>query len=140
MMKGENDMKRTLIFTLLVTLLISSLLSVGVFAVEETEVSLVPENFGISSNAATKNALIWNDDESVTAKNVALFGIALPETVHKGDSVVVHIKGVSDGDFRVWLLGAGEATCSNQYKFSEHGYTSGEFDKIIEFTFQDFIE
>lgn len=126
-------MKKLLTVLLAVALVLS--MSINVFAAEETSIALTVENYGAYTGTAA-DALIWGDN-SVTAPDNAIISIKLPEPVVEGETVVVHIKGTSDGDFRVWLLGAEEKTCSNQYKMSDHGFTTGEFEVYIELGFTD---
>ncbi len=74
-------------------------------------------------------------DGSVTSSGTS-FSVKLAEAVPDGDTVTVHIKGSSDGDFRVWLA-AGTATFSNEplWKASEQGVTTpGEFDVTFDLT------
>lgn len=80
------------------------------------------------------------DNGTVTADGISLFMMHLPENVPLGNTVVIHVKGSSDGDFRSWLMAAEntQSTFSNQWKASENGYTSGEFEKYIELTAEDF--
>ncbi len=126
-------MKKLLSVLLAVALVLS--MSINVFAVEETSIAITVENYGAYTGTAS-DALVWGDN-TVTAPDNAIISFKLPEAVVEGETVVVHLKGTSEGDFRVWLLGAEEKTCSNQYKMSDNGFTTGAFEVYIEFTFTD---
>ncbi|MBQ8623584.1 MAG: hypothetical protein IJ424_04300 [Oscillospiraceae bacterium] len=133
-------MKKLLSVLLAVALVLS--MSVTVFAADEVEIALTTDNYGTYTGTAA-DALTWGDN-SVLAPDTAIFSLKLPQAVNDGDTVVVHIKGNSEGDFRVWLLGADEAagamekTCSNQFKASNVGFTTGDFEYYIELVFQDY--
>ncbi len=127
-------MKKLLSVLLAVALVLS--MSINVFAVEEVEIPIVVESFGANTTSITADQLVW-ENGTVLANDVALFSLTLPEIVKEGETVVVHLKGTSDGDFRVWLFGAEEKTCSNQYKMSDNGFTTGAFEVYIELTFTD---
>lgn len=126
-------MKKLLSVLLAVALVLS--MTVSVLAAEEVEIPVVVENYG-AYTGTTSDALTWGDN-SVLAPDTAIFSFLLPEVVSEGQTVVVHLKGNSEGDFRVWLLGPNEKTCSNQFKASENGFTTGDFDFYIELTFTD---
>ena len=129
-------MKKLFAFTLICVMMLA--LAVGVSAdVESDVVEIVPENFGANVAATTADDLTW-ENGTVTAVDIPLFGLQLPKPIQLGETVVVKIKGTSEGDFRVWLLGAGEKTFSNQYKMSENGFVEGAFEKTIELTASDF--
>lgn len=135
-------MKRIFAIVLAAVLMLS--MSVMAFAADEVEITLDADHIGQSGAGGAETVVLA--DGSVTADEIALFCLVLPETVPAGDTVVVHIKGSSDSDFRVWLLGEGttdekgvEATFSNQWKGSENGFNApGEFEKYIELTAEDF--
>lgn len=56
-----------------------------------------------------------------------------------GKTVVVHIKGTSDSNFRVWLLDNDEVTSSRQINMSDYfRFESGEYDYLIELTTEYF--
>ena len=78
-----------------------------------------------------------NDDGTVTAIDTESISWYLPEPVAAGETVTVHVKGTSDGDFRMWLINMNEGTNSDIYKMSEHGFTSGEFDQTFTLTATD---
>lgn len=105
--------------------------------VESDTVEISAENFGDCVSSTTAEQLTWGEG-TVQAVNIPLFGLKLPKPIALGDTVVIHIKGTSAGDFRVWLLGEAEKTFSNQYKMSDGGFTSGDFDKAFELTAADF--
>lgn len=122
-------------------------LCVNVFAADETEIPLDADHVGQSSAGGVDVLTIENG--SITASTdaaIPLFSLLLPEEVPIGETVTIHIKGTSNGDFRVWLLGntysgdkGVEATFSNQWKASENGFTApGEFEKYITLTAEDF--
>lgn len=122
-------------------------LCVNVFAADETEIPLDADHVGQSSAGGVDVLTIENG--SITASTdsaIPLFSLLLPEEVPIGETVTIHIKGTSNGDFRVWLLGntysgdkGVEATFSNQWKASENGFTApGEFEKYITLIAEDF--
>ena len=78
-----------------------------------------------------------NDDGTVTAIDTESISWYLPEAVAAGETVTVHVKGTADDDFRMWLINVNEVTNSEQYKMSEHGFTSGEFDVTFTLTATD---
>lgn len=113
-------------------------LSVSAFAADEVEIPLDADHVGAGAAKAEELTIA---DGAITANEIGIFALTLPETVADGDTVVVHIKGTTDGDFRAWLLAAPDtqSTFSNQWKASENGFTApGEFEKYIELTAQDF--
>ena len=134
---------KKLVSLLLAAVMLLSVLSLSAFAADEQEIPIDVDHLG--SGAATAEEVSFSTN-SVTANGISLFAMALPQSVPIGDTVVIHIKGTSDGDFRVWLLAAGEspdkgtqATFSNQWKASENGFAApGEFEKFIELTAEDF--
>ena len=135
-------MKRLLAVILALTLALA--MTVFVSAADEIEIPLDADHVGPSSAGGAE--LLTIADGTLTADDIALFSLYLPENVALGDTVVVHIKGNSDGDFRVWLLADGETgekgveiTFSNQWKGSDNGYNApGEFEKYIELTAEDY--
>lgn len=135
------------LLTVFVAALLLLALCVNVFAEDEIEIPLDADHVGASSAGGADVLTIA--DGTITATEEAaipLFALNLPENVKLGDTITVHIKGTSDGDFRVWLLAdseteekGAEATFSNQWKASENGYTApGEFEKYIELTAEDY--
>lgn len=135
----EGIVKKLVVFTIAVILVFG--MSLNVFAeeeqIKEEKIELTAENFGDCVASMTPDKLTWGEN-TVTADGIVLFGFKLPRPVSLGETVVVNIKGSSDGDFRVWLLGASEKTFSNQYKMSDNGFESGSFDKTFALTGQDF--
>lgn len=135
-------MKKLFAIILAVALMLT--FSIIAYAADETAIPLDAAHVGESSTGGAETVTIGND--SITADSIALFDLILPEKVALGDTVVVHIKGSSDGDFRVWLLADGktdekgvEITFSNQWKGSDNGFSApGEFEKYIELTAEDF--
>ena len=132
-------MKR--IIALVLALALAMTMAMPVFAADEIEIPLDADHLDlISADEATFA------DGSVTVNEINQFAFLLPEMVDIDNTVVIHIKGTSDGDFRAWLLGAGTseekgsaATFSNQWKASDNGFTApAEFEKYIELTAEDF--
>lgn len=132
-------MKR--IIALVLALALAMTMAMPVFAADEIEIPLDADHLDlISADEATFA------DGSVTVNEINQFAFLLPEMVDMDQTVVIHIKGTSDGDFRAWLLGAGTseekgsaATFSNQWKASDNGFTApAEFEKYIELTAEDF--
>ena len=134
-------MKRLFAVILAVVMMLS--MSVMAFAADETEIPLDADHVG--EGAATVEELTIGDG-SITADQIGIFALNLPAEVPISDTIVVHIIGSSDGDFRSWLLAteaggekANQATFSNQWKASENGFVApGEFEKYIELTAEDF--
>lgn len=132
------------LFALILAAALMLTLSVIAYAADEVEIPLDADHVGESSTGGAETVTIG--DNSITADSIALFDLILPEKVALGDTVVVHIKGSSDGDFRVWLLADGktdekgvEITFSNQWKGSDNGFNApGEFEKYIELTAEDY--
>ena len=106
-------------------------------AIESDVVELTADNFGTCVASSKADDLTWGDG-TVSSGDIPLFGMHLPKPVALGETVVVTIKGTSEGDFRVWLLAESEKTFSNQYKMSENNYEDGTFDRAIELTAADF--
>ena len=122
-------MKRLLSVLLALTLVLS--MSVVSFAAEETEIALIPDNFGANTQQAS-DVVTWGEN-SVTANAIGQFSLKLPTTLVKGDTIVLHIKGTSEEQFRVWLLAAEAATAGNQWKSADAGYSgTGPFEFFIE--------
>lgn len=120
-------------------------LSTSVFAEEGNEVvgqkiELTAENFGSCVGGSTADQLTYNEDGSVLGTGIILFGFNIPEPVPMGETVVVHIKGTSESEFRVWLLGENEKTASNMFKMTaaDSGYSGGDFDKTFALTAEDY--
>lgn len=132
------------ILCVLMALMMTLALTLAVSAADETEIVLDADHVGESS--AGKAETVTIADGTITGNEIALFSLYLPENVPLGETVVVHIKGSADGDFRVWLLAQEttaekgvEVTFSNQWKASENGFTApGEFEKYIELTAEDY--
>lgn len=132
------------LFAIILAVAMMLTFSIIAYAADETEIPLDADHVGESSTGGAETVTIGNN--SITADNIALFDLILPEKVALGDTVVVHIKGSSDGDFRVWLLADGktdekgvEITFSNQWKGSDNGFSApGEFEKYIELTAEDY--
>lgn len=135
-------MKRFLAIILAITLAFS--MTVFVHAEDEVEIPLDADHLtGSPDYFAPADALTFGDG-TVTADQVEIIAFALPRNVVVGQTVTVHIKGTSVGDFRVWLIGADvtankgdHATFSNMWKASENGFTTGEFDFEVVLTAVD---
>lgn len=134
-------MKKLLTILLAVVLVLS--LSISAYAADEVEIPLDADHVG--EGCATVEELTIADG-SITGNEIGIFALNLPDIVPIDQTVVVHIIGSSDGDFRAWLLAteaggdkANQATFSNQWKASENGFVApGEFEKFIELTAEDF--
>ena len=108
-----------------------------------TEIPVTAENFG---RGQISNELFESDNECIawveggngcTITGATLVSFKLPEGVAMGDSICVHIKGESLGNFRSWLIDDNEVTASEQHNMeTDYGFISGEFDEIIEYTVQ----
>lgn len=134
-------MKKIVALILALTLALS--MTVFVSAADEIEIPLDADHVGESS--AGRSEILTLGEGTITGDEIALFSLYLPENVDLGETVVLHIKGSSAADFRVWLLADGESeekgveiTFSNQWKASENGFTEGEFEKYIELTAEDY--
>lgn len=112
------------LFSVAVAVLLALCMSICVFAADEIEIPLDAEHVGASSSGGPDALTIENG--TLTANDIALFSLVLPENVPLGDTVVVHLKGTSDGDFRVWLLGAGE---TDERVLRQPSQTSGRLPK-----------
>lgn len=76
----------------------------------------------------------WTDD-GLTINGATLVAFKLPSGVGMGNTIVVHIKGTSDNNFRLWLLDEVEVTASRQIDMNEYfRFNSGEYDYLIELT------
>ncbi len=92
-----------------------------------------------SDNSYVGNSDVkYNSDGSAYIANTSIVGWKLPQLVELGEKVEVTVKGSSVGDFRMWLLGSGQATASNQIKASELGFNGGDFTYKFELEMQDF--
>ena len=92
-------MKR--ILSVLTALALALIACVAAFAADENVIALEPESLiGRTDYFATAEQLTF-EDGSVTADNVEIFAFKLPKNVVLGETVTVHIKGSSDGDFRI---------------------------------------
>lgn len=123
------------LLTVALALVMALCLTVTAFAAEEIEIALVPESFGANTSQAS-DVVVWGEN-SLTAETLNQFSLTLPTTCYDGDTVVLHIKGSSESDFRIWLLAANSVTASNQWKASENGYAgTGDFEFFVELTCQ----
>ncbi len=97
-------------------------------------VPVTKENNQIAADAGNAK---WNSDGSLTVKNTSLISFTLPESIPMDETVVARIKGKSAGNFRVWLLDAGQVTSSNQVNVqNDFGFMGGEFELLVELTVQ----
>lgn len=95
------------------------------------------------TNEAVENeaeAAIWDEDgEGVLVNGVTLVSFNLPKDIPVDTTVVFHIKGTSDDNFRLWLLDSGVVTSSNQFNATnDEGYFKGEYEFFVELTCQYF--
>ena len=107
-----------------------------------TPIPVTTDNFGRGQVAnelieSDNEALTWAEGNGVTIVGATLVSFKLPEGVTMGNTICVHIKGESVGNFRTWLIDDGEVTSSEQHNMeTDYGFTGGEFDEIIEYTVQ----
>lgn len=123
------------IIAIILTAIMALSMSIIAYAADEIEIPLDADHVGQGLDE------IVIADGAVTADQITLFSLRLPEVAALDDTVVIHIKGTTDGDFRTWLLAAPDtgSTFSNQWKASASGFMApGEFEKYIELTAQDF--
>lgn len=126
------------ILSALVSITLALCLAVGVCASDKacTEIPLTAENLG--SGFESLSDTITFADGGFSVKDIEMTTFILDQEVAMGETVVVRITGTSAADFRVWLIGEGVATASNQIKVSnEFGFTTGEFDYVFELTGTD---
>lgn len=126
------------ILSALVSIILVLCLAVGVCASDKacTEIPLTAENLGSGFDFLAD--VISFTDGGFNAKDIEMTTFCLDKEVAMGETVVVRIIGTSTADFRVWLIGEGVATASNQVKLStEFGFTAGEFDYVFELTATD---
>ena len=135
-------MKRILSVILALTMALST--AVFVSAAEEIEIPLTAEQITGHPDYFAQADALTIDENGITADQVEIFALALPQNVMVGETVSVHIKGTSVGDFRTWLIGQEVAftkedheTFSEMWKASENGFTTGEFDYTLELTATD---
>lgn len=137
----------TIILALTTAFLMTLAVSAADNGVSEVEVSLDADSVSVNFDGGIEALTLENGTVTApTDSNVPLFAVKLPENVAIGDTVVVHIKGSADDDFRVWLLAntttdekGNEATFSNQWQASQNGFNApGEFEKYIELTAEDY--
>lgn len=107
-----------------------------------TPIPITTENFGrgqVSNELieADNAALTWAEGNGVTIAGATLVSFKLPEGVTMGNTICVHIKGESVGNFRTWLIDDAEVTASEQHNMEvDYKFFGGEFDEIIEYTVQ----
>ena len=123
------------LLTIAFALVMALSMTVTAFAAEEIEIALVPESFGANTMQAS-DVVVWGEN-SVTANALGQFSLTLPTTCYDGDTVVLHVKGTSESDFRMWLLAGNAVTASNQWKATDNGYAgTGDFEFYVELTCQ----
>ncbi len=85
-------------------------------------------------------AAVWDEDgEGVLVNAATLISFNLPKDIPIDTTVVFHVKGTSDDNFRMWFLDTGVATSSNQFNATnEEGFFNGEFEFFVELTCQYF--
>lgn len=129
-------MKKLLAVILALALCICS--AINVFAAEAcTDIPMTADNIGATFESL-KDVVTFTET-GFNAKDIEMITFKLDKEVPMNDTVVVRIKGSSTADFRVWLIGEGVATASNQCKVSnDFGFTSGEFDYTIVLTATDY--
>lgn len=133
-------MKKLVAFMLALTFI----LSLNVFAADGDDITsykieLTAENFGTCVGATTADQVTFGEDGSASGNAIRMFGFNIPEAVPMGETVVVNIKGHSDGEFRVWLLGLNEKTASNMFLMTAaEGFTGGDFNRTFALTAQDY--
>ncbi len=123
------------IIAIILTAIMTLSMSIIAYAADEIQIPLDADHVGQGLDE------IVIADGAVTADQITLFALRLPEVAALDDTVVIHIKGTTEGDFRTWLLAAPDtrSTFSNQWKASASGFMApGEFEKYIELTAQDF--
>lgn len=107
-----------------------------------TPVPITTENFGrgqVSNELIQSDnaALTWAEGNGVNIVGATLVSFKLPEGVTMGNTICVHIKGESVGNFRTWLIDDAEVTASEQHNMEvDYKFFGGEFDEIIEYTVQ----
>lgn len=109
-------------------------IAVSLIMVMALSVSVYATQFDLDDTYAGSNVTTGTSDE--------LIGIMLPYgiTYNTGDKVTVHFVGHSDGDFRVWFSHAEEFVTMSpnpNWKASENGFTTGDFDFTIELDVED---
>ncbi len=107
-----------------------------------TPIPITAENFGRGQVAneliqSDNAALTWAEGNGVNIVGATLVSFKLPEGVTMGNTICVHIKGESVGNFRTWLIDDAEVTSSEQHNMEvDYKFFGGEFDEIIEYTVQ----
>ena len=107
-----------------------------------TPIPITTENFGrgqVSNELIESDnaALTWAEGNGVTIAGATLVSFKLPEGGTMGNTICVHIKGESVGNFRTWLIDDAEVTASEQHNMEvDYQFFGGEFDEIIEYTVQ----
>lgn len=126
------------LLSILMVLIIAATLSITLTAEEDVfiEIPLTPENLGIGCGL-TADQVTWND-VGFTVNDITQISFLLPEPVPMGETVVVHVIGTCDDNFRMWLMESGAATSSNQYNMQSWGFYGGEFDEYFQLTATDF--
>ncbi len=105
---------------------------------KENHVDLQVTNEQLEEGA---EAAMWDEDgEGVLVNAATLISFNLPKDIPVDTTVVVHIKGTSEDNFRVWLLDSGVVTSSNQVNMLNDMkfFSFGEYDFLFELTCQYF--
>ncbi|MCD8345615.1 MAG: acid shock protein [Oscillospiraceae bacterium] len=119
-------MKKILAIVMAVAMVMA--LSVTAFAAE-TEIALTSDNLGYYTDATEVDGGLNSSGEQFT--------VNLPETLEIGTTITLHIKGSSDGDFRVWLVDNATTASEQIYSTTDLGLSGGDFDVTIDLTIQN---
>ncbi|MCD7803760.1 MAG: hypothetical protein LUH03_01185 [Oscillospiraceae bacterium] len=119
-------MKKILAIVMAVAMVMA--LSVTGFAAE-TEITLTSDNLGYYTDATEVDGGLNSSGEQFT--------VNLPETLEIGTTVTIHIKGTSDGDFRVWLVDNATTASEQKYSTTDFGLSGGDFDLTFDLTVQN---
>ncbi|MCD7846801.1 MAG: hypothetical protein LUG49_02040 [Oscillospiraceae bacterium] len=125
-------MKKILAIVMAVAMVMA--LSVTAFAAE-LEATLSLDNLGYYGG--TDNTGVTEVDGGLNCSG-AQFDVMLPVTVEVGETVTIHIKGSSDGDFRVWLIDSANTASNQVYSTTDLGLSGGEFDTYVTLTCSDY--
>ncbi len=100
--------------------------------VEWVKLPITKDSFAGVSGGNDSNVK-WKSGEGITANNCTMISFMLPKNVPVGETIVAHIKGRADDNFRIWLLDSGEVTSSNQVNaVNDLSFFMGEFDFYVE--------
>jgi len=126
------------LLSILMVLIIAATLSITLTAEEDVfiEIPLTPENLG-QGCGITAEQVTWNE-VGFSANGVTQVSFLIPEPVPMSESVVMHVIGSCDDNFRMWLMESGGATSSNLHNMQNWGFYGGEFDEYFQLTATDF--